>query len=82
MRLVETIRFSPRQAVHIVEVAGKNFLIGATDQSISILSPVELPQPDEEPIQQATPALNFGTLFTNLINAPLSASGPKASVNK
>jgi len=70
LRLVETIRLTPRQAVHVVEVAGRHFLIGATDQSISILSPVDLPQEAEIPAAQANPILDFGDLFTNLVKAP------------
>ncbi len=70
MRLVETIRLSPRQAVHVVEVAGRHFLIGATDQSISILSAVDLPQEAETPAAAPTPALDFGELFTNMMRIP------------
>jgi len=41
MRLVETIRLSPRQALHIVTVGGQTLLIGATDQNVSLISTIE-----------------------------------------
>jgi flagellar biosynthetic protein FliO len=41
MRLVETIRLSPRQALHLVSVGGQTLLIGATDQNVSLISPIE-----------------------------------------
>jgi flagellar biosynthetic protein FliO len=41
MRLVETIRLSPRQALHLVTVGGQTLLIGATDQNVSLISPIE-----------------------------------------
>ncbi len=41
MRLVETIRLSPRQALHLVTVGNQKLLIGATDQSVSLISPIE-----------------------------------------
>lgn len=41
MRLVETIRLSPRQALHLVTVGDQTLLIGATDQNVSLISPIE-----------------------------------------
>ncbi len=76
MRLVETVRLTPRQAIHVVEVAGQHFLIGATDNGISILSQVNLPQPAESPAEAspepAQPELNFEVLFSNLKQVALS----------
>jgi flagellar biogenesis protein FliO len=68
MHLVETIRLSPKQALHVVEVGGQHFLIGATDQAISMLSSVErtAPQAETSPQPATQPALNFGELFTAL----------------
>ncbi|GAP09694.1 flagellar biosynthetic protein FliO [Bellilinea caldifistulae] len=52
MMVVETIRLSPKQALHLVRVGGQQFLVGATDQNISLISQVELADPadDEQPI--------------------------------
>lgn len=38
---METVRLSPKQAVHLILVGGQQLLIGATDQSISLLTQVE-----------------------------------------
>lgn len=52
MMVVETIRLSPKQALHLVRVGGQQFLVGATDQNISLISQVELADPahEEQPI--------------------------------
>jgi flagellar biosynthetic protein FliO len=79
MHLVESVRLSPKQALHVVEVAGKHYLIGATDSSISMLSPVEMPQEEPEPSTPAQPAISFGDLFTALKqkNSSNSPADPK-----
>ncbi len=41
MRVSETLRLSPRQALHLVTVGNQQLLIGATDQSIALLMPVD-----------------------------------------
>jgi len=56
MRLVETIRLSPRQALHLVTVGNQKLLIGATDQSVSLISPIEA---DES-------GLEFGALLHSI----------------
>lgn len=72
MRLLETTRLSPRQALHLVTVGGQKFLIGATDQNISLISPVEyneVPAPDGE--NQTQPGLDFGALLQSFnVNLP------------
>jgi len=45
---LETLRLSPRQAIHLVEVRGQTFLIGATDQGLSLLAEVDSQAPGEE----------------------------------
>jgi len=61
LRVVESVRLSPRQALHLVEVGNRRLLIGATDQTIAFLSAVEnaeLPACPEEGIP-----LDFGSLL-------------------
>ncbi len=41
LNVLETVRLSPKQAIHLVRVGKQHLLIGATDQSISILSIVK-----------------------------------------
>ncbi|MBM4423033.1 MAG: flagellar biosynthetic protein FliO [Chloroflexi bacterium] len=48
MSVVETLRLSPRQALHIVRVGERTLLIGASDTQISLLT-------DVEPIDSAEP---------------------------
>lgn len=41
MRLVETVRLSPKQALHLVSVGDQQLLIGATDQNVTLITHVE-----------------------------------------
>jgi flagellar protein FliO/FliZ len=41
LHLLETVRLSPKQTLYLVAVGDQQLLIGATDQNISLLSPVE-----------------------------------------
>ncbi|MEN6522772.1 MAG: flagellar biosynthetic protein FliO [Anaerolineaceae bacterium] len=41
MDLMESIRLSPKQVLHIVRVGEKYFLVGATDQNVNLLSQVD-----------------------------------------
>lgn len=64
MRLLETVRLSPKQAIHLITIGGQNILIGATDQNVSLIAHVENdidPAPVEE--SQPQPALDFGSLL-------------------
>jgi flagellar biogenesis protein FliO len=38
LALLETLRLSPKQAVHLVRADGRVFMVGATDQAIALLS--------------------------------------------
>lgn len=53
--VAESIRLSPKQAVHLLRVGEKYFLVGATDQNISLLSQVEPFQKDSV-TEQTIPA--------------------------
>ena len=49
LSVLETIRLSPRQSIHIVRVDRQEYLIGATDQTMNLLSEIDgLPQEMEE----------------------------------
>jgi len=41
MQLVETIRLSPKQSLHLVMIGDQRLLIGATDQNVSLIAPIE-----------------------------------------
>jgi flagellar biosynthetic protein FliO len=64
MRLIETIRLSPKQALHLIVVGDQKLLIGATDQNVSLITQVEdafNPTPAGE--AQIQPGLDFGSLI-------------------
>ena len=77
LRLLETVRLSPKQALYLVAIGDQQLLIGATDQNISLLSPIEdsftsTPAGETQPQQ----SLDFGSLVQSLDpdlpNAPLN----------
>ncbi len=64
MRLLETIRLSPKQALHLVLIGDQKLLIGATDQNVSLIAPIEdnlVPVSSEE--SQPQPGLDFGSMI-------------------
>jgi flagellar biosynthetic protein FliO len=76
MRVMESVKLSPKQALHLVSVGDQQFLIGATDQSVTLISPVEVnldPSPAEAANRQ--PGLDFGSLLQSFnINVSGNAS--------
>jgi flagellar protein FliO/FliZ len=78
LRLLETVRLSPKQTLYLVAVGDQQLVIGATDQNISLLSPVEggfiASQAEETQSQQG---LDFGNLIQSL-NSNLP-TGPQSS---
>jgi len=42
LTVMESVRLSPKQALHIVRVGEEYFLVGATDQNVNLLSQVDL----------------------------------------
>jgi flagellar biosynthetic protein FliO len=65
MQIVETVRLSPKQALHIVTVGDRQLLIGATDQSVSLLTAVEqdLNPIEEAPIDSPAVRTDFASLL-------------------
>lgn len=56
MQVLETLNLNPKRALHIVQVGGQTLLIGATDQSITLISeldPAEQTQTFSSAMQQA-----------------------------
>lgn len=48
LMVMESVRLSPKQALHLVRVGEQQFLVGATDQQISLISAVDLPAGEDE----------------------------------
>jgi flagellar biogenesis protein FliO len=63
---------SPKQALHLVSVGDQQFLIGATDQSVTLISPVEVNlDPSRAEAANSQPGLDFGSLLQSFnINVP------------
>jgi flagellar protein FliO/FliZ len=72
MRLMESVRLSPKQALHLVSVGDQQFLIGATDQNVTLISQVEV-ELEPAPAEVTTPATgpDFGSLLQSFnVNLP------------
>lgn len=64
MRVVETVRLSPKQALHLVSIGDQQVLIGATDQNVALLAHmdgiVDSPSPE---LTNSQPGLDFGSVL-------------------
>ena len=76
LRLLETVRLSPKQAVHLVSIGNQQILIGATDQNISLLSQVDASLNVTEP---ESPAPQASLDFSSLLQTFSSQSSIKSS---
>jgi flagellar protein FliO/FliZ len=65
LRLLETVRLSPKQALHLISIGDQQFLIGATDQNVSLITHVEqsLNTPEADSINVSS---DFGSVLQNL----------------
>lgn len=64
LRLLETVRLSPKQALHLVSIGDQQLLIGATDQNVSLITQVEPSMMATELASVEThPAPDFGSLL-------------------
>lgn len=67
MQMIETLRIAPRQALHLVKAGEQVFLIGATDQQLSLVSEVDLTEELSTVLEKssAETAVSFGKIFSN-----------------
>lgn len=72
IRVLETTHLSPHRALHLVQVGEHTYLIGATDQSIQLLSqlenPVFLPEQSEVLPTPSLPLPDFASFFRRSLN--------------
>jgi flagellar biogenesis protein FliO len=61
--LKETVHLSQRQTLHLVQVGEETFLIGATDQSLTLLAPVETQEAEETPKSVPAQDIDFLSLL-------------------
>ena len=76
MHLMESVRLSPKQALHLVSVGDQQFLIGATDQNVALIAQVDGAL-ETSPVEttNAQPALDFGSVLHSFnIDLPGSSS--------
>jgi len=67
LTVVESLRLSPQQSLHLIRVSDSFLLIGATDQSVTKLSTVDLaPEVVESLAEEAAPQ-EFSALFQKVI---------------
>jgi flagellar biogenesis protein FliO len=69
LKVIETTRLSSKQTLHLIDVGGNVYLVGATDQSVRLLTPIDTPMPEESP-QAGT----FGSSSSGPFHRILSAS--------
>lgn len=73
LRTVESLRLAPRQAVHLIQVGDRTFLIGATDGGLQTLAEVELEQTGgAQPATPSSPTVSVETLFARLLGGEAS----------
>jgi len=41
MKIIESTALSPRRAIYLIQVDGQTYMVGATDQSVNLISEVE-----------------------------------------
>jgi len=72
IQVLETTHLAPHRALHLVKVGDQTYLIGATDHSIQLLSPVEnaalLPEKSEVLPSSSLPLSDFATFFLRSLN--------------
>ena len=73
MQVIETIHLTPHQSLHLVQIASREILIGATDQALTLLgevekqafSPEELISPEFSSLGRPAATFNFASLLRN-----------------
>lgn len=66
LRLLETVRLSPKQSLHLLSVGDQQILIGATDQTIALIAPVDR-KLEINPVESSHP--QPGQDFASLLQA-------------
>ena len=74
LRLLETVRLSPKQTLYLISVGDQQLLIGATDQNISLLLPVDGSFGVEQALDtRPQSGLDFGSLVQSFNSNPPAA---------
>ena len=67
LKVLETVRLSPGQSLHLVLVHDSCLLIGATDQNVNCLSSIDLSPEAVRSYQESDGDQQFSSLFQKLI---------------
>ena len=75
LRIVESVRPSPRQTFYLLRVGSQEFLVGATDQSMNLISEIDLESlPDPELEHESTTPPEMLSSFNALLQQTLKPS--------
>jgi flagellar biosynthetic protein FliO len=67
LHLLETVRLSPKQALHLVSIGDQQLLIGATDQNVSLITHIDQSfKATESDAINTNPVSDFGSLLQTL----------------
>lgn len=79
MQVIETLRLSPKQTLHLVAIGEQQLLIGSTDTGITLLSQFE---PGELNLTQNTSVQKKQINFSDLVNSKMPANSDDNSVSQ
>lgn len=72
MALKESINLSPKRALHLIEVNGKTYMIGSTDQSVNLIA--EVANAENEIVAGEAESIPVGE-FQNLLSNSIKHKG-------
>ncbi|HEX7555358.1 MAG TPA: flagellar biosynthetic protein FliO [Leptolinea sp.] len=68
MKVKETIHLTPKRALHLVQINDKLFMVGSTDQSVNLISEINLSSLTELPLElNSSPVGEFESLLSSSI---------------
>ena len=80
LRIIESVRVTPRQAMLLIKVDQREFLLGSTDQALSLITEVDPVEETEmkavEDTPQTTGLANFSTILKQNLDSHLDFLHP------
>ena len=67
LHIIESLHLTPRQTIHLIQVGSRSFVVGSTDQAMSLLAEME-----PEDIEIVTQNPDQGQVFPSLLQQALS----------
>jgi flagellar biosynthetic protein FliO len=78
LSVVERLSLSPRQSICLVRVGKREFMVGMTDQSMTLLAEVEPETETVTTLANQPAGLDFAGLFQQRLTGPLGRIKPKS----